>query len=97
MTRARTIYALHTARVRLWAVATIPTPDPAYALETTIRLGERGAQYIVVSAEDGSDMRVYPARLPRRRSMRRCGLRSEIQATVARALPSLRPVTAGAT
>jgi hypothetical protein len=69
-------------------------PRPTYHIETTVRLGRRGPQYVVHSGEDGADMRVYPAYLPRRRPMRACGLRESIVAAVARALPATRPASA---
>lgn len=85
------IHVLHTSRVRDWAMANIPMPDPTYHLETQVRLGSRGPQYIVVSSETGDDMYVYPAAyLPRRRPMRRCGRRDAILAAVTRALRNQR-------
>jgi hypothetical protein len=89
------VNVLHTARVHLWAVATIPVPEPRHALETSVRLGERGPQYIVVTYPDG-EHRVYPTYLPRRRSMRERGRRRAILAAVERALPHTTPLSPGA-
>lgn len=89
------VNVLHTARLRAWQMATIPMPEPTYYLQTTVRLGERGPQYVVETDLVGGDARVWPALLPRRRLMRRCGRRDAILAAVARALPHTRPAASG--
>lgn len=91
MNKYSRVEVLYTAQVRVWQSATIPMPEPAYMLETSVRLGFRGRQYIVTSDERGQDMRVYAAYTPRRRPMRRCDTRRAIVAAVIRALPATAP------
>lgn len=87
----RTITVLHTTRGQNGAIATIPMPLPTWHLQTSVRLGRTGPQYDVVCDEDGSDMRVYPAYLPRHRPMRHCPRRTAILSAVTSALPMTRP------